>query len=190
MANIKNDLPVMEFLDVVSKKDEVVGSLPKKEMYEKRLCHRIVHILIFNKKGEMALQLRSKKKSFLPDYWSTAVGGHVQSGETYDQAALREFKEELGIETKIKFLYKDLYIDDSRKLKKFISTFKTTFEGPFQANPEEVEKVEFFSLEKIQKMIESGEKFHPELLFLLGKHFGVKFLLDDRNNYTEGKSAV
>ena len=162
----------MEFLDVVNDNDEVVGRASKKEIYEKKLQHRIVHILIFNDKGEMALQLRSKHKSFCPHHWSTPVGGHVQSGETYEEAALREFQEELGTTTGITFAYKDLY-DDGRGLKKILVTFKTNFNGPFNINPKEVERVEFFSLDEIQEMIDSGENFHPELLFLLKRHFGI-----------------
>src|SRR3990167_3639738 len=50
------------------------------------LSYRIVHILLFNEKGEMALQMRSSHKKFCPNHLSTAVGGHVQTGETYEQA--------------------------------------------------------------------------------------------------------
>ncbi len=161
----------MEFLDVVNDNDEVIGKASYKEVYEDKLQHRIVHILVFNDKGEMALHLRSKHKFFCPRHWSTPVGGHVQSGETYEEAALREFQEELGTTAEITFASKDLY-DDGKGLKKFLVTFKTNLNGPFNINPEEVEKVEFFSLNKIQEMINNGEKFHPELLFLLKKHFG------------------
>jgi len=163
----------MEILDVVNDKDEVIGEASIKEIYEKRLPHRIVHILIFNKKGEMALQFRSKHKSFCPQHWSTPVGGHVQKGEAAEQAALREFQEELGVKKKIEFAYKDFYDGDKNVPKKFLITFKTKYDGPFKINPEEVEKIEFFSLKKIMRMIKQGEKFHPELLFLLRKHFNV-----------------
>jgi len=161
-----------EFLDIVNDKDEVVGNASYDEVYQKKLPHRIVHIFIFNDKGEMALHLRSKQKSFCPLHWSTPVGGHVQSSETYEQAALREFKEELGTAARIEFAYKDIYITpDERKIMKFLATFNASFNGPFEINPEEVERVEFFSLQTIKNMIANGEKFHPELLFLLKKHF-------------------
>jgi isopentenyldiphosphate isomerase len=78
----------MEKLDVVNERDEVVGSAPKDEIYTRSLRHRIVHILIFNDSEEMALQLRSKGMSFCPNHWSTAVGGHVSSGETCEGAAM------------------------------------------------------------------------------------------------------
>jgi len=163
----------MEYLDIINEKDEVVGRATMKEIYAKKLMHRITHILIFNSKGEMALQLRSKYKSFCPNYWCTTVGGHVHSSESYERAALREFQEELGIQQPIISKYKDFY-NDGRKLKKILVTFEIKYDGPFKLNPWEVQKIEFFTLEQIQKMISKGEKFHPELLFLLKKHFGVK----------------
>ena len=81
----------MEFLDVVNENDEVVGKASKKEIYEKSLTHRIVHVFVFNDKGEMVLQVRSKDSPFCPLYWDTAASGHVQSGESYEEAAFKEF---------------------------------------------------------------------------------------------------
>jgi isopentenyldiphosphate isomerase len=127
-----------------------------------------VHVLIFNDQGELAIQKRSATVSFCPDHWSTAVGGHVQTGETYEQAALREFMEELGIQNKIEFWRKDFY-DIPNVPNKFIVTYRTVYNGPFNITSEDVAEARFFSLPEIQKMIEVGEKFHPELLFILKK---------------------
>jgi 16S rRNA (adenine1518-N6/adenine1519-N6)-dimethyltransferase len=157
-------------LDFVNEKDEVIGKAPIDEIYDKKLWHRIVHIFVFNSKGEMALKLRSRQKKFLPLYWSAPVGGHVLAGETYEKAALRELQEELGIKAKIKLIGKDFY-ENERGLKKFMAAFKTDFNGSFKINPEEVERVEYFTPDKIKAMIAAGEKFHSELLFLLKKHF-------------------
>jgi len=162
----------MEFIDVVSETDEVIGQAPKNEIYEKRLLHRIVHIFVFNDKGEMALQLQSKYKKFCPQHWVTSAAGHVISGETEEAAAIRELEEETGIRTQVEFLYKDLY-NVSSNFRKILITFKSGFNGPFKINPMEVEKIEFFTIDKIKEMIKSGEKFHPELLFLLKKHFNI-----------------
>ncbi len=165
----------MEIMDIVNEKDEVIGKAPREEIYKKLLTHRIVHVLIFNKKQEMALQLRGNVR-FCPYHWCTSAGGHVKSGETSLDAAERELEEELGVKAKLENFSKDIYVDNFRRtgLKKILITFKLLYNGPFKINPEEVHKIELFSLEKIQKMVDSGEKFHPELLFLLRKHFGVK----------------
>lgn len=163
----------MEYLDVVDDDDRVIGRASEKDIYEKRLMHRIVHIFIFNGKGELALQFRSRHKPFCPHHWSTSVGGRVQSGEDYEAAAMREYEEELGRKGELRFAFKDLYAAPDG-LRKFLVTFTTVFDGPFRINPDEVERVEFFSLRKIQEMVKHGEKFHPELLFLLEKHYGIR----------------
>ena len=159
----------MEFLDVVDENDQVVGKASKHTVYKKLLPHRIIHIFIFNKKGQMALQLRSKNVSFCPNHWSSAVGGYVRSGENYEEAALRECIEELGIRTQLIYLSKEIYRLENGLIK-ILVIFKALFDGPFDIDHKEVEKVEFLSLRKIKKMMKMGEKFHPELKFLLEKH--------------------
>ena len=165
-----------EYLGIVNEKDEVIGWASYQDVYKKLLIHRIAHILIFDNRNRILLQLRSKAKSFCPLHWSTSVGGHVHSGETYKEAALRECREELGREVKVKFAYKDLYQDKCYEvgLKKILVTFKAIDNGPFQTSPGEVKAVKFFSLDEVQKMINNGDKFHPELLFLLRKHFNIQ----------------
>ena len=164
----------MEFLDYVNDRDEVIGSAPRSEVYEKRLLHRIVHVLVFNKNRELALQRSSDNKEFCPGHWGTSAGGHVQSGEAYQEAALRELEEELEVTLPLEFMFKDFYEDAQRGLRKILVTFKTSYNGPFLINKNEVQDIHFFSLNKIQEMINDGEKFHTELLFLLEKHFGIK----------------
>lgn len=166
----------MEILDIVDQKDQVIGRAEYKDIYKKLHRHRIVHVLIFDKKGRVLLQLRSKNKSFCPLHWSTSVGGHVQSGETYFQAAQRESVEEIGKKLKLKKLFKDLFShpDYNQGIQKFLTTFKAINEGPFFKGIEEVAQLKFFSLTQIKKMIQGGEKFHPELLFIFQKHFQIK----------------
>lgn len=132
----------MEYLDIVDENDKVLGKAPKDDIYNKKLVHRIVHILVFNDQGEMALQLRSKTVKFCPSHWVTSVGGHVQSGETYEEAALREYKEELCATSKIEFFSKDFYGDDGG-LKKFLVTFKTINNGPFDVEKRAVKSLFF-----------------------------------------------
>lgn len=162
----------MEILVTVDNDDNVIGSADKKEIYEKNLTHRISHVIIFNNKGEMALQLRSKKVSFCPSHWCTSAAGHVRDGESYEEAALREYEEELGANSELKSAGKYFYhvngIPD-----RFLALFESDFNGPFTIDERAVEKVEFFPMEKIEEMIKNGEKFHPEFIFLLKNHYGV-----------------
>lgn len=159
----------MEYLDIIDDEDNVVGQASRDDIYSKRLKHRIVHVLIFNSKGEMGLQMRAARKDWCPLHWSTSVGGHVQAGENYMMAALREFKEELGENRKLVFHSFDWY--EAEGLKKVLVAFTCVHEGPFNFNQVDTEKFEYFSLDQIKEMIKKGEKFHPELLFILERHF-------------------
>ena len=158
----------IEFLDIVDENDQVVGRASKDEIYDNSLRHRIAHVLVFNSKGELALQLRGRNVSSRPLHWITSAGGHVQSGETYEQGALREYQEELGVQSKLEFLGKELFLSLT-KPEKFLAIFKTEFNGPFEPDKHAVERVEFFSFEQIKQIINAGEKFHPELLFIFEK---------------------
>ena len=61
------------------------------------LLHPVVHLHVFNSKGELLLQKRSANKDIQPNKWDTSVGGHVDYGEEIETALLRESAEELGI---------------------------------------------------------------------------------------------
>lgn len=157
-------------IDVVDENDQVIGVAEREELYQKSLRHRIVHVLVFNKKGEMSLQLRTDKVKFCPNHWSTSAGGHVESGESYEQAAKRELKEELGIEKDLKFIGKDIY-NVTDELEKFVSIYKVIYEGDFNYDKNDISKVKYFPIGEIKNMINSGEKIHPELKYIINKYY-------------------
>ena len=158
-------------MDIVDEKNNVIGNAPNTLIYEKKLNHRIVHVLIFNDKGEMAIQKRSKTKRFLPGYWCTTVGGHVKANEEYIDAAKRETLEESGVEPEIEFISTYKFPDD-RGMTKFLGVFKANHNGPLIPDGKEVEAIEFFSKQQLQEML-NKEKFSPELVFLLDEVLGI-----------------
>ncbi|MDH5356922.1 MAG: NUDIX domain-containing protein, partial [Gammaproteobacteria bacterium] len=89
-----------ELLDVVDENDIVVGVKTRGEIHAKALMHRAVHILVFNSQGELFIQKRAMTKDENPGQWDSSSAGHVDSGETYLQCAIRELKEELGVDPK------------------------------------------------------------------------------------------
>ena len=127
---------------------------------------KAAQILVFNDKKELALQLRAANDISFPSHWDFGAGGHVDPGEDGKQTAERELKEELGIEAEIKFVADEHYEypawNSSHQRIVDSSMYKAKHNGPFKPDPKEIEKVEFFSLEKIGEMIKSGVKFHPE----------------------------
>ncbi len=86
-----------ELFDVVDEQDRVQRQETRAEVHRQRLLHRAVHVLVFNPAGEVYLQRRSAQKDTYPLRWTTSCSGHVDAGEDYDTAVVRELTEELGI---------------------------------------------------------------------------------------------
>ncbi len=87
-----------EILDVVDINDEVIGQATRAEIHAKNLAHRSVHILVFDKYKRVYLQQRSKFKDTHPLAWTSSASGHIDSGEGYESAAIRELEEELSLQ--------------------------------------------------------------------------------------------
>lgn len=135
--------------------------------------HIVSDILIFNKGGELALQMRAENDKSFPGYWDFSAGGHIDADENSQVAAERETFEELGLTGKIEFVYRlnlQYRAWNSQVMRDVdASIFKMLNNGPFEINNDEVVKINFFKLIDIQKMIDAGEKFHPEFLLTWGK---------------------
>jgi len=148
-----------EYFDVVDENDRIIGRASRDECHKKGLIHRAIYIIVINSKKEILLQKRSMKKDLHPGLWTTSVSGHVDSGESYEEAAHREMKEEIGATGKLSeilaFSFKDISIKDrcDYEMKKI---FSTKNEGPFKPDKEELDKVEFFSCKKIVEMMANG----------------------------------
>src|SRR5882762_6792790 len=86
-----------ERFPVVDKNDKILRDASRSEVHANNLRHRAVHMLIFNPAGEVYLQQRSRWKDRHPLKWDSSAAGHVAGGESYDDTARRELKEELGV---------------------------------------------------------------------------------------------
>ncbi len=86
-----------EVFDVVDERDEVVGRDFRREIHRRGLRHRAIHIFWLRPDGQLCLQRRSYAKDNCPGLLSSSCAGHVDAGEGYLAAAVRELREELGI---------------------------------------------------------------------------------------------
>jgi isopentenyldiphosphate isomerase len=87
-----------EVFDVVNESDVVVGREFRREIHRRGLLHRAIHIFWLRGDGRLCLQRRSYAKDNCPGLLSSSCAGHVDSGETYLGAAVRELREELGVD--------------------------------------------------------------------------------------------
>ena len=86
-----------ELFDVVNERDEVVGRATRREVHARGLWHRATHVVVEDERGRVFLQKRSMAKDTAPGRWDSACSGHVDSGESYEAAAVRELREEIGV---------------------------------------------------------------------------------------------
>lgn len=144
-ASGSND-PAEEFA-VVDNDDHVIGAAPRRTVHGDNLLHRAVHILIFNAKGELFLQKRSRFKDRHPCVWDSSAAGHVDAGEDYDEAAQRELQEELGISAPLIRILK-LPASERTGLE-FIWLYRGQYDGPFELAKSEIELGDFFPPELV-----------------------------------------
>jgi isopentenyldiphosphate isomerase len=140
-----------ELLEVVTEKGEIIKTLPRSEIHgNPSLMHRVVHVLVFNDKEDILLQKRSMSKDVAPGKWDTSVGGHVNSGETLEEAVKREMEEELGIsECNLEFLYTYIHSNDYES--ELVYTYSCTYNGKIRFQEDEIDEVRPWSLIEIEE---------------------------------------
>lgn len=160
-----------ELIDIVDEKNVVTGKSTRGEAHKKGLIHRALSVLVLNSANQILLQQRSANRSIHPLSWDLSTSEHVLTGETYEQAGVRSVKEELGVRVKVKVAGK---INLQRRQYKvagkdifeneMVVMLSSVHEGPFKLDPNEVNQVNFFYVEEIEKMVKKGTKFTPWFL--------------------------
>ncbi len=159
-----------EIFDVVDERDEVIGKKPRNEVHRLGLMHRATHVLVFNKRGQVFLQKRSKKKDRQPGLWDSSASGHVDSGEEYDVCAVRELREEIGLQ--VSELPERLFklAAGPETDQEHVWVYRCEAEGPFQLHPDELERGDWFELDEVTRwMKERPEDFASALLVIWKK---------------------
>ena len=143
-----------EIFDVVNDRDEVIGQKPRSEIHRLKLNHRAVHVLVFNSRVELFLQKRSMKKDCFPGAWDSSASGHVDSGESYDACAVRELREEIGLELAAppeRLFHVAACPETGRE---FVWVYRCAAEGPFTLHPEEIECGGWFASAALNRWLE------------------------------------
>lgn len=149
-----------EVLEIVDQNNKVIGKATRGECYKKGLLHRAVNIFIYNAKGEVFLQKRSKKKLKYPSIWDLSCSEHVKPEESFEEAAKRGLQEELGIDTEFKEIIPIHRMNNSAGEyhdNELVVTFKGNYNGEMSFDSEEVSNGKFFNPEEINNLISKGE---------------------------------
>jgi isopentenyl-diphosphate delta-isomerase type 1 len=158
-----------DIFDIVNERDEVIGRAPRSEVHARGLLHRAVHVLVFNSRGEVFLQKRSMKKDRQPGVWDSSCSGHVDSGEDYDQTAVRELGEEIGLHLNApptRLFKLDACAETDAE---FVWVYRCQNNGPFQLDPDEIETGDWFAPERVTRWIrEKPGDFAPAFVLIWG----------------------
>jgi transcription elongation GreA/GreB family factor/isopentenyldiphosphate isomerase len=118
-----------EIFPIVNERGITIGRAARWECHNgKNLLHPVVHLHVFNSKGDLFLQKRPLWKDIQPGKWDTSVGGHVAFGEKIEAALQRETMEELGLKGFSPIFIKR-YVFESTREKELIHVYKTIYDG-------------------------------------------------------------
>lgn len=151
--------PGDDLVDVLDDQGRPVGITTRRDMRRRRLPHRCVYLLVFNRRGELFVHLRTATKDVYPSHWDVAVGGVLAAGESFDVGVRREALEELGVAVEPEPLFPFHYGDTATVA--FAHVYRTCHDGPFQLQPEEVVRGEFLPLAEVLQRVKH-QPFCPD----------------------------
>lgn len=143
-----------EILDIVDEHDQVIGRSPRGEAYARGLRHRCVFVQARDRAGRLFVHRRTPTKLVFPSLYDMFVGGVVGAGEAYDDAALREAEEELGVSglPRPEFLFKFLYTDDAGH-SWWSAVYEVRCDLPVHPQEEEVAWHDFLPEEQVERRL-------------------------------------
>ncbi len=144
-----------EMFPVVDEEGNIIGAATRGECHNgSKLLHPVVHLHVFNSRGELYLQKRPEWKDIQPGKWDTAVGGHVDLGESVEQALQREVREELGI-TDFAPQQVTHYVFESARERELVFTYKAVYDGVIRPS-DELDGGRFWTMDEIKSNLGKG----------------------------------
>jgi isopentenyl-diphosphate delta-isomerase len=159
--------PGDELVDVIDDAGRTVAVVTRREMRGRRLPHKCTYILVFNRRGDILLHLRTADKDVYPSHWDVTVGGVLAAGESFDAGARREAAEELGIDVAPQQLFPFRYEDAASVVQAMV--YRAVHDGPFRFQPEEIVRGEFVPPADVAART-ARELFCPDGLAVLSEY--------------------
>lgn len=136
----------------------------------------VIHVCIFNRRGQLLIQQRSSQKTAWPDLWDVSVGGGVEAGETSRHAAERETLEELGLSLDLSGQRPVVTVNFDGGFDDFYIVTQEFNTSCLTLQPEEVRQVRWVTLETLLSMEAQGVLLPYPRSFLC-------FLFEMRNRF-------
>lgn len=157
-----------EYIDIVTATGEPTGKTAlKSEAHKNGWYHNTIHLWLYTKKGEILLQQRSHKKTIHPLLWDVSAAGHIDAGESFADAAIRETKEEIGLTLKPEELtkvgtklhessYANGTIQDNEFHQVYIAELKVNL-SDLKPQEEEVEALKLVTFDEFETLLSQSE---------------------------------
>jgi isopentenyl-diphosphate Delta-isomerase len=145
--------PADEWFDVVDERDEVVRRATRRDVHAHGWWHRAVHVLVFDSEERVFLQKRSMLKDLSPGLWDSSCSGHLDAGEDYDSAAVRELAEEIGVRTAVAPQRWFRLEPCEATAWEFVWVYRLGYNGPITLEPLEIQYGEWVAPAEVSRRI-------------------------------------
>jgi len=157
-----------ELIDIVDKNGTPTGKTAlKSQIHKNGWYHNTIHLWLYTIEGKILLQQRSYKKAIYPLLWDVSVAGHIDAGETFTEALIRETKEEIDLDitekelTKIGTqLHKSEYNNGAIKDYEFHQVYMARLQCPLSEltpQQDEVEALKLVTLSQFEGLLKQSE---------------------------------
>ena len=179
-----------EYIDIVTEKGESTGNVAlKSEAHKNGWWHNTIHLWLYTIDGEILLQQRSRKKDIYPLLWDVSAAGHIDAGEPMVYAAIREVREELGLELspsqlnkigiyKHESSYANGNIKDNEFHHIFVAELKVNLQD-LRPQEAEVEALKLVSFQEFEGLLENSEN---NMHFVASNRDYYKFIINSISN--------
>ncbi len=118
--------------------------------------HLVVHVCLFNKKGELLIQKRHPDKKGWPGLWDISVGGSAVAGDDSRSAAERETLEEVGIEIDLSEIAPRLTVSGANSIDDYYMVLYDAPLSAFTPQPEEVTELQWVDKKTLMTLVKNG----------------------------------